>query len=231
MACISPPEPTDVSLLTVLDGEGEAEVGQHLEACPHCRERADQLALLNGALQSSLYRLDCPMSDELGDYHLKLLSRAHRREITNHLKDCPHCSEEIEQLTQFLETTREDIGITKRDSIQKVVANLISPKAAIAAAGIRGAEEGVRVYEADELQISVLSTPDELRPDRIKITGLVIGPGGHNWNAELRREAEVVATAGVDDHGNFALLDLKSGAYSLVLVGPEVDVVIDLLEI
>jgi hypothetical protein len=41
MACISPPEPPDVSLLAVLAGEGKAEVVQHLEDCPHCRERAE----------------------------------------------------------------------------------------------------------------------------------------------------------------------------------------------
>ena len=51
---------------------------------------------------SSLYRFDCPDPFELGDFHFGLLPEEGIKEITEHLKVCPYCREELIDLKEFL---------------------------------------------------------------------------------------------------------------------------------
>jgi hypothetical protein len=50
----------------------------------------------------ALYRLPCPDSQALGDYHLGLLAEAKALAIKGHLAECPYCPAELEALKQFL---------------------------------------------------------------------------------------------------------------------------------
>ena len=102
MVCATPPQPDDTRLLSFLDGEIDLTVQAHIEQCPHCRQRATQLAALQGRLLAGLYRAVCPTPDELGDYDLGLLPTDQALAVTQHLAECPHCTREIAQLQAFL---------------------------------------------------------------------------------------------------------------------------------
>ena len=102
MVCVSPPEPEDTLILAYLDGEADLDVQAHLERCPHCRQRAAQLAALHGRLAAGLYRAVCPTPHELGEYHLGLLPPGQAAAIAQHLADCPHCTQEMAHLRVFM---------------------------------------------------------------------------------------------------------------------------------
>jgi hypothetical protein len=82
------------------------------------------------------------------------------------------------------------------------------------------------VYQADEIQIILEIEPDDDRPDRKTIFGLVMGldrsPGGKKpgFAVQLKRGLGQVASAVVDELGNFALSGVIPGEYELVLTGP-----------
>src|SRR6185503_18641157 len=102
MNCISPPELEDYQLLAYLDGEANQGITSHLERCEYCHERANALARFQDRLKSRLYRVSCPSSLELGEYHLRLLPAPQMLLVAQHVRECPHCERELAQLQDFL---------------------------------------------------------------------------------------------------------------------------------
>lgn len=94
--CIAPPALSDIALMAAIDGEGDAETFAHLEQCPACARRAEALQHFQSHLRARLYRLFCPSTDELIDFHLGLLPNERLDVLRQHLVICPHCSAELE---------------------------------------------------------------------------------------------------------------------------------------
>jgi hypothetical protein len=236
MACVSPPELDDRTLLIYLDGQASADITAHIERCSYCRERAHRLAQLEGRLTTQLYRVTCPSPHELGEYHLDVLPDAQMDAIRQHLDECPHCRREVAQLEGYLAElapTREPGPLQQVvERVRVVVARLAGGGSGggwpgqLALAGVRGDESDVPlVYQAGETQVIVEIETDAERPDRKTVLGLVIGPEpesllqAHLWHASQR-----VATAPVDELGNFVLPGLLPGAYELILAGPDLEI-------
>jgi len=95
MTCALPPEPDDLQLLAYLDDEADASIAAHLQHCTHCRERANQLALLDDRLRNVSFRQSCPAPADLRDYAFDLLAKAEKRNIARHLQICPYCNREL----------------------------------------------------------------------------------------------------------------------------------------
>ena len=85
MACISPPELGDTALLTFIDGEADSQVRAHVEQCAHCREKARRLARLQARLTGLLYRITCPTTAALGEFHLGILPSEEALAVDRHL--------------------------------------------------------------------------------------------------------------------------------------------------
>jgi len=256
MACVSPPELDDQSLLLYLDGQASAEITAHIEQCSHCRERAHRLARLEGRLTIQLYRATCPSPHELGEYHLTLLPAAQMDAIRQHLEKCPHCRSEIAQLEGYLAQLAPDLesalapGMLEQaaDRVRVWVARLVSggpgsglgerltmapAPFGLAGAAVRGDElEAPLVYQAGKAQVIVEVEQDAERPDRKVVLGLAIGldasPGveAHLWQTGQR-----VTGAPVDDLGNFVLPALLPGEYELILAGPELEIHIQHIQV
>ena len=244
MACISPPGPADIDLLAYLDGEPDDPVAAHLAQCPHCRERAQGLAHLQGYLTARLYRFDCPPAAELGEYHFGLLSSDQAEAIAGHLAFCPHCAAEIAQLEGYLADLAPDLelGFLEKAAahIRVLVARavnggmgldvLVQPAPALA--GLRGDEGDSFIYEADGVQVVIEFYQDADRPERMTILGLVVGlddPGqldAHLWHAGQR-----ITNVAVEELGNFTIPGVSPGSYELILSGPEVEIHIQDLEV
>jgi anti-sigma factor RsiW len=89
-------------LIAYMDGEADDALRQHIEACDSCTARLEPFIALQRDLLRALYRLHCPDSQALGDYHLGLLAEAKALAIKEHLAECPYCPNELEALKQFL---------------------------------------------------------------------------------------------------------------------------------
>jgi hypothetical protein len=246
MPCEFPPELDDRALLAYLDGEADRQVVAHLERCPHCRERATRLARLQSRLTSELYRLACPSTVELGEYHLGVLPPEQAEAVAQHVAECPHCSRELAQLEGYLAELAPALepGPLERagEQIRVLIARLLDrnsgrgpfgqPAVAPAYAGLRGDEEEPLIYQAEDVQVVIQIQQDVERPERKTILGLVVGLGeNQELEAHLWQAGQRITVAAVDELGNFVMSDVVSGSYELILSGPEVEIHVQALEI
>jgi anti-sigma factor RsiW len=238
MNCVFPPELDDRQLLAYLDGETDSQVAHHLAQCPHCRENASRLAHLQDQLTARLYRISCPSSLELGDYQLGLLSTARAVVIAQHVNECPHCKREVSMLREYLNGEIEptmQAGLAKRVNI--MIARLVrggqgwaqSPSVP-GVVGIRGGDEGPRIYQVDGVQLALEIQDDAGSPGRKVVLGLVTGLDSTGLRATLRQADQIVATTSADNAGNFVFSQLNPGNYQLILTRPEVEIHVQSLE-
>src|SRR5437868_700705 len=93
---------TEDELEAALDGVADSSIEQHLQACPYCAARLAEIERFENALTGALYRWDCPSTQELGEYHLRLLSDERQTAITDHLKACLRCRDEFAEIRRFV---------------------------------------------------------------------------------------------------------------------------------
>jgi len=240
MVCAFPPELDEAQLLAHGDGTADPTVVEHLQGCAYCRARAERLAQLNRSLGAALYRLDCPSSIELGEYHLDLLLPERQHAVRSHLHTCPHCARELRQLAVFAEALAPDLEPSLVEGVKVLIARLISglspgtawaPALAPAGAGLRGEEPGVAVYQADGIQITLEVQPDPDSPAQRAVLGMVTGLETAGWQVHLRRDDRPVASAPLDELGNFHLAGLEQGRYDAVLASAQLEVHLPALEL
>jgi hypothetical protein len=180
-------------------------------------------------LAAQLYRVTCPTTDELGEYHLQLVTGSQVDGIRQHLHRCPHCQAELSQLQAYLTDLTPDIEHSLSERIQIWIARLIPagtmsggiPQPALA---LRGQDTGPLMYEAGDAQLSLEVQDDPQKPGARTILGLLIGVETVETAAHLWRDAQKVAQVPVDEFGNFALTGLDPGAYELIVSGLDFEI-------
>lgn len=227
-----------------LDGEASPEVEMHLSQCPQCSQRAAELAKVQNLVMASLYRMACPSSLELGEYHLKLLPAAKAATVQRHVVQCPHCASEMVQLASFMGQADPYLhpapSTVLRRQVNVLIARLASavpsahpatqPAFAPVLAGLRGDGAEPLRYEAGAVQVILEVQRDDARADRQLLDGLILGLD-EALQATLWRAEQQVATAPVDDLGNFTVGNLTPGQYELILTGAQDEVHIQNLQI
>jgi hypothetical protein len=188
-----------------------------------------------------MYRVRCPSPLELGEYHLAVLERDQEVAVAGHLVECPHCSREMAQLKGYLGDLSADLELSPVEKIRVWVAELVgggkgvdrsgAPTMAPALAGLRGEEEGPRIYHAGDVQIVIEIQDDAIQQGQKMLLGLILGPISGDLVARLWRGGERVAEAAVDEMGNLVIGDLALGIYELVLRGSEVEIQVRGLEV
>lgn len=135
MDCSLPPALTDQQLLATLDGTADQQVIEHLQQCPACQTRSQTLAGLQARLQARLLRATCPPSLELGEFFLRRLPAPQRLAISQHVRQCPHCTRELGQISEFM---KDELTLSQVDNpggpVQAWVAQLVT--------GLAGAVRG-----------------------------------------------------------------------------------------
>jgi anti-sigma factor ChrR (cupin superfamily) len=243
MACVSPPELDDRTLLIYLDGQASADTAAHIERCSHCRERAHRLARLEGRLTTQLYRVTCPSPHELGEYHLDMLPAAQVDAIRRHLAECPYCAQEIAQLQGYLEAMAADLDLEHSllDRIKIWIARIVdsgtalnSPQAGAlqpALAGLRGETSGPRIYQANDAQIAIEVQDDAEHRGRKVLLGLVTGIDTRAFKAHLWKAGRPTASVEIDELGNLIIPGVEPANYELILSGPDIEIHIQELPI
>jgi hypothetical protein len=113
MRCTIPPPLSDDDLYAALDGFIDDQVQKHLETCPACAARLYEMRKLEATLMQRLKRFECPLPQQLGDYHMGMLEGEDNYRIEQHLAICPLCQNEINILIQFLDDTQTSSSGTK----------------------------------------------------------------------------------------------------------------------
>lgn len=241
MACVLPPELEDRVLLAYIDGEADHHVAAHLKRCSYCREKTQRLARLQGQLTARLYRLMCPSTITLGEYHLGILPRDQAQAVAQHMAQCPHCTRETAQLQNYLDELASDLAFNPwKQKVKVLIAQLVPGKREnrrleqlvfTPTLSVRGEEQGLYLYQANGIQVFVEVQDDAEQRGHKVVLGVVTGMDDRELMARLSQAERRVATAPVDDLGNFTISNLAPGSYALILASPEVEVHIQDLEI
>jgi hypothetical protein len=177
--------------------------------------------------------VNCPQSQELGDYHLELVTVDRRQQIRLHLEVCPHCQQELADLARYLKTLEPELqpGLMERariwiaERLPDLSASTFAPLP-----GVRGDNGPERVfsYRAGEAQVSL--EIQESGAAGLTMLGLLLGVDPQGFQAQLWRAGEPLESTGVDEFGNFGLNIPEAGSYDLILAGPDGEIHIQNLE-
>ena len=135
-------------------------------------------------------------------------------------------------LSGYLGDLSADLEFSLAERIRVLVAKLVrsgqtdplgSPAMAPAFAGLRGEEDGPRLYQAGEAQVAIEIQDDAMRRDRKTLLGLVTGMDTSELVAHLWLSDQHVGEVPVDELGNLVIPGLVPGSYELILSGLEVE--------
>lgn len=217
MNCISPPEPETHQLLAYLDNEADQGTISHLARCEYCREKANALARLQDYLTSRLYRITCPSSLELGEYHLHLLPASQMLIVAQHVRECPHCQREVAGLEEYLAELTPQSSLL--EPVRVLFAQLVGGQASFPA--LRGEAKGPLVFEADGIVITldVQSSPN----GQVSIQGQVAADDQDQWTGAVVNLLQVdmpELTSALDDLGAFGFDEVRPGSSELKITSP-----------
>jgi len=225
MNCIFPPELEDKKLLAYLDGEVDQKTKLHLEQCQYCLERAKDLARVHNLLTVRLYRITCPSSLELGEYHLRMLPASQMLIVSQHLRECPHCTREVTALQSYLNelTPTGESGVL--EGIKILVARWVgeNPESSISPApsALRGEAKGPLTFEADGIVIILDIQPTS--EGRVSVLGQVAADDQDSWTnavVEFRQASAPPITASLDDLGAFRIEEARTGSTEITITSP-----------
>lgn len=220
--CTFPPELDDRQLLAYLDGESDEKAISHILGCAYCRQKAEELGALQKHLITRLYRLDCPSSIELGEYHLHLLSASQMLVISQHVRECPHCTREIAQLESFLNDQTFKPEGNLLGQVKLLLARLVgSGDTALtpAAPALRGEGKGPLTFAADGIIIVLDVQPGAT--GTLNILGQIAADDQAGWTGalvELRRNSLLQISTTVDDLGAFRCEGIRPGQQELRII-------------
>ncbi len=251
--CSWPVALDDLALIAAIDGEAGTDVMAHLRDCPYCSERARVFEEMQGLLRKQLFRMFCPTSEELASYQQGLLNGDQQAHITEHLKDCPHCTREyklLEQLSQETLPARSPPPTNGKSAqahssaipgkLRQIAAQLLAPSViplADAYGALRGPSHASQyAYHAENLQLTLGVQRVVSRTDRRVIHGtLELDDALYNVfsgaTAQLSDHETLIRTAELDELGNFVLDDLAPGTYQLALRLPDREVIVEALSL
>lgn len=173
-------------------------------------------------LSSNLYRITCPSSIVLGEYHLKMLPNEKTKAIQQHLVTCPHCSQELTQLKNYLSELAPELDYTFEERVKIFIARmlpggLVGNSVGSPAFALRGEADGPLMFEAGNYQLTLEIQDDPANPGTRTILGLVIGGADLLKRVELWQEGQVIQETTIDELGNFVFAGVQPGSYDLIL--------------
>lgn len=227
---------TDDELEMVLAGEGPLDGLHHVQECDACRERLAKLAARERVLVDALHRVSCPSPLALFDH---ATARCPSEEIASHLaaqgEDCHACQSEIKSLAQWevLPLAAAPAHPSLMARVRRVMATLLErPTWNLA---LRG-ERPPTVYEADKFVVTVDHLPSLMQAGRLALHGSLLALDEEvasyvGSRVRLSREDTLVGECPLSPLGGFVFEGLTAGCYCLTLTLPDLQIVVDALEV
>jgi hypothetical protein len=221
---VFPADITDAELLAYIEGDADDQIVGLVEQSEALSLRVQQLQREVEWLTAHSFRRTCPDADDLGDFHLGLLSGAKARAIKEHLTRCPFCSRELVQYKVFLGEPPKQPGLAKRIvvSLARLLDSALPPGQMPAPAYALRGEARLALYRAGDLQISLDVQEDVEKLGYWSIVGIVTGAETHLLSVDLWQEDAHLNTVPVDETGGFMLPALLPGVYELIIKGADV---------
>jgi len=223
MRCISSPALGDAQIVSFIEGEADAVVAGHMAECPYCAEKAERWGRLQNSLKAKLYRRSCPTSMELGDYHLGLLPGLQALLVAQHVRECPLCRHEVNELEEYLKELAAEPGLL--EPIKVLIARLVGGKAdelsrTPAFAALRGEIKGPIIFEVDDVVITLDIQPGH--NGQGSILGQVAVTDQDGWTGarvQLQQSDRPQLTASLDDLGAFRFEEAQ-GLAQITITSP-----------
>jgi|HigsolmetaAR202D_1030399.scaffolds.fasta_scaffold19929_2 hypothetical protein len=236
--CNCPPALDELALIAAIDGEADEATRQHLRKCPYCASRAQTFDQLQRALRQRLFRIFCPSSEDLAAYQQGWLDAEKRAIVKQHLLKCPLCAQEQQILHQV---ARQPLTEAPSRPLRRVVAVPVSPmmysklSSVYGGARARGPSEHY-AYRAENLEVTIDVQRAAGQPNQLAVVGMLLHDEGmvgglRPATASLLAENQVISSAQLDELGSFVLEDVSPGDYVLSLRLPDLEVVIEALEL
>lgn len=170
-------------------------------------------------LSAYLYRITCPSSEVLGEYHLNMLPNEKTEAIRQHLTTCPHCTRELTQLEAYLSELAPELDFTVQERVKIWIARLLpAPGPALKPAfALRGETKGPLMFEAGNYQLTLEIQDDPANPGLRTILGLVLGGAERLERVALWQDGRSIQETTIDDLGNFVFSGVEPGSYDLIL--------------
>jgi hypothetical protein len=207
LVCIAPHQVAEEDYLATVYEDSRPEFAQHMQQCDYCRAEIETYRALETGLSRMLVfqqadaRQNCPPSQALGEFALKMLAQPEMHRLEAHVAGCPFCRTEVTELAEWLaepDAATQQVPQTqsqatqpkpqpstqsgeKLDWLRKVIAHLVkvgdtltNPQPGYALAGVRGDMDGLPLtYQAEEILVTVTVQPiAPHKPERMVI-GLV----------------------------------------------------------
>jgi hypothetical protein len=211
----------------------------------------------DAALRARLYRFDCPTPARLQAFYTgDDACDDDRPSLLLHLRACPHCAAELEQMRAFVEEMpqngevpmavagwlrglQEEVEQLARKMQLVIATALTPPRPQLAGVALRGAADGATVetparsclYATDDVDVSILWQRNADHLQDVSIQLFEQPPASYHRIAIVAaRPAAEPARLSLHDASRTATTQLAPGRYSLVLESSERFVVIpDLL--
>ncbi|GAC1322295.1 MAG: hypothetical protein NVSMB2_19550 [Chloroflexota bacterium] len=183
-------------------------------------------------LHQTLYRVDCPPPQTLGEWNLQLLGPEAALGVAQHVRDCDLCQRELDL---WRSSVRQAVGAPHGvvEALRRVVARLVPPLPTPAFGGLRGSSNAppVQVYEVDDVTITIgrgQSSND--------VIGLVLATEYAPEDlvgqpVRLLSSGEQGRVTELDDIGNFSFDGVSAGRATLEIELPSATVVIEELQV
>ncbi len=177
---------------------------------------------IDQAMTAQLYRITCPPSAQLGEYHLQMLPAAEATAVAQHLRTCPHCAQELVQLQTYLHELAPELTYTLREKVQiwiaqRLPSGLAGGPGLAPAMALRGEVEEPLMFEAGDYQLNLEIQDDPANPGHKAILGLVVGVAELAFQAQLWQNGRRLQETAVDELGNFVFDSVPPGTYDLIL--------------
>jgi len=209
--------------MAFLDGEADPETTLHLQECEHCRDRAKTLEREQKLLTSRLYRASCPSTDELGEFHLRMLPSDQMLIISQHVRECPLCAREVEQLKEFL---GDLVPVTEGNLLQqtkRLVAQLVSGGGTgKLASALRGTGDSPLTFETEGAVIVLDIQP--ANEEKVNILGQVAADDQDLWTGSkitLNQADGAKTTDSLNDLGAFQFEKVSTGSIQITILSPQ----------
>lgn len=179
---------------------------------------------LERVLSRSLYRVDCPAAEALGEYQLDLLDAPEREQVARHVALCPHCAEEVAGLGRYLRLVAADLAFTPAGRVRVIFAVPL----------LAGQEDDDSLlhYRAEDAQIILALAAQDGDGGHFRLAGRIEGAPSNLYASLCPKtlpRSESVLSADVAPSGEFAIESVPQGMYELSLQGTTVEYRIDAL--
>lgn len=224
MRCSSGETLSEEQLSAAIDGHADEKVLAHLASCPQCATRLAMARTTETFLGSSLYRFDCPSSQELIDYHLGLVNSSTDKRITRHLALCVACREEIETLRGFLLADHPHAHIAAPvqcqsklvSALNDIVASILPRNPQFVVRGTAHAAVSARAGNT-----TVLLVPEQDQQQQLTLAGQLLDDNLEQWigaQVEIYQETQLVHSTVIDELGGFAIQSLTQSSTTVRII-------------